>query len=180
VNITGDTTILSGCSFQTVNTGVTANVNGVVISGCRISSFNNGSANNANYTRIAACTFGSFDDSGGFSTYRDVYTMENVTANWACRGSRHYHNEGATGTIIGTLQAGPLDGYRIKATCMEEEIIRLDCGAGDYIVIGDETSSAGGTVESETPYSSIEFMVIEKGGADYWIAVNAIGTWTLA
>ena len=179
VNITGDNTLVAGCNFQTVNTAVTANVNGVSITGCRISLFTNGNPNNANFTSISCCQFGTFNDTGGFSTFRDKYTMENVVANWSVRMSRHYHNDGAVGAINGTLPTGPIDGVRVRITCMTAQTIKLTAAAGDIICIGGSTSVGGGTVESNTPYSSLELVCIEQGGNDLWIATEALGTWVL-
>lgn len=179
VNCTGDTCAFVGCQIQTLNTAVTANVNGVMLSGCRVSSFTNGSANNANFTHISACQFGTFTDNNGFSTIRDEYTMENVTANWSVRMSRHYHNDGAVGAINGTLPTGPLDGVKLKITCMTAQTIKLTAAAGDKICMGATVSAAAGTIESNTPYSSIELVCIEQSGNDLWIVLNAIGSWTV-
>ena len=63
--------------------------------------------------------------------------------------------------------------------CMTAQTIKLTAAAGDIICIGGSTSVGGGTVESNTPYSSLELVCIEQGGNDLWIATEALGTWVL-
>ena len=145
----------------------------------RVSLFTKGSGKNSKFNRIPWCHFGTFNDNNGFSTIRDELTEETVVANWSVRMSRHYNNEGAAIDIIGTLPTGPLDGVRVLVTVMNGNKITLDAAAGDFITIGANSSAAGGTVESSTPFSVLELVAHTSGGVDRWVATKAIGTWTL-
>lgn len=86
-----------------------------------------------------------------------------------------YSNEGATAIAPFVLPAAAA-GLDFTFIVQDADGIRVTAGAGDTIQVAAAVSAAAGKIESTTIGSAVRLIALN---ATEWMAVSAVGTWTV-
>ena len=132
-------------------------------------------------TKVGLCNFDSANftvDANGFVslTSSGGFTWNDVSGAFSPLAENGYF---VTGTATGTLPASPSQGDTIKFVVDHAtQDLTIDAPGTQLIRNGIGISSAGGTCTSNAQGDSI--VLVYRSATTTWMAIEVIGTWTLA
>lgn len=85
-----------------------------------------------------------------------------------------FSNVGATGTVRLTLPT-PVTGLEYTFVAAEAQSLVLDVGGSVVIALGEITTTPGGELSSNSPYSVLTLKALSP---TLWVATSLLGTWT--
>jgi hypothetical protein len=194
--LTGDVAAGPGSGSQAAtianNAVTTAKINGSAVTTAKI---NDAAVTNAKLANMAAQTVKA-NTTGSSAAPQDATAIDvaamlapylpgnqNIipltkTANYtitSADSATHFNNIGASGDIVFSLPAAAT-GLYYAFVVYASHYIRFNANGSDIIALGTDTSSAGGYVRSNAPYS---FLQIEAHGTGIWVASAIAGTWSV-
>ena len=88
-----------------------------------------------------------------------------------------FTNSGAAGTVVLTLPSPITTGLQYTFVVAATQPLQIDVDGSDVIAIGELTSSAGGFISSDSPYSVVTLKALSSA---LWVAIFMLGSWTPA
>lgn len=107
------------------------------------------------------------------TTSIEAHTTNDTLNTGADRASLLHTNDGASGTVILTLPAAAV-GLPYRGYVGAAHILRFQLASGDTMQLDVNTSTATGTLESNTVGSYVDFVALDS---TRWLVTSYTGTW---